>query len=80
MAFFSSKVNYSLAAALIRLRLFFRLEKVSHLEKKNMFEIINQLTEMVEILLNAPSDRFWGILALIALALIVYGHTKGNRE
>lgn len=79
MAFFSSKINYSLTAFVNSIAVFFRLKKVSAMEK-NMLEIINQLTEIVKILLDAPTDKFWGIVALIALALLVYGYTKGNRE
>ena len=45
-----------------------------------MSEAIKQVTELFKILLMAPDERFWGIVGLAVLALLVYAYTKEKRE
>ena len=45
-----------------------------------MGESTKQVTELVRMLLTASSDRFWGIVGLAVLALLVYAYTRKKRE
>ncbi len=41
-----------------------------------MSDVMTQAIELATLVLIVPSERFWGIVGLVALALFVYAYTK----